>query len=614
MKVKKIISILCAASILIMSSGTSSYAESLPDETEVSTQVISEVDERPVSEEVSSEDIISMDELGTLSESDSNETNMLADLPDIAIPDIVTIHNEELQENSEIMPDMNSATLMGDMTTARNSRSANNLTQQFTDVITAEGDYKYVEFSLAEGEIFNASLVCPNNANLNYDLVLMSIAEDGSLTAIKASNLGTYIDPDTGKTADEGISYIHNQATVGNFAIFVFATTGSSSTDSFTLTISLDLPNSYDSHETNDSPFEATSISSLSTNGSLHVMNDQDWYMVSTTKGVYTVTAGNYQAEVYGVAERNRMVRALKTGSNYVLGNATYFVRVYSDDSQDNFTFGNYTLELTDQSKYATMQTAFDFGNWENSYTKRPEVIPRGQQQAYYKFTIDSDDKAYASLLFTQVGSGTLIEFLNNNGETMEYGYTGGSVATDIPVQGLIQKSNSSLLNLVVNIDSDQTNSVGYIRVTKADPLDISSGGTPSINDRIRSGYHTFRFSGTAKNSGNSISTVLSLDLTNSPYIPSHAIVDRISTDSSISYNVGGVHHQLNPGGFGWVQSSSTSAESGNFDFSSVSIRADQPWQFRYAQTALKSTSMSSVEMSIYWDYDIQYTNYEMFK
>lgn len=91
----------------------------------------------------------------------------------------------------------------------------------------AEGDAKPVQFSLTERDIFNASLVCPDNANLDYDLALASVAVDGSLTLVSLSNLGTYIDPITGKTADEGISYIHNQATVGNFAILVMATSGS---------------------------------------------------------------------------------------------------------------------------------------------------------------------------------------------------------------------------------------------------------------------------------------------------------------------------------------------------------------------------------------------------
>ena len=53
--------------------------------------------------------------------------------------------------------------------------------------------------------------------------------------------------------------------------------------------------------------------------------------------------------------------------------------------------------------------------------------------------------------------------------------------------RGLISRSNSSFNNLVVNVDGTQTNNIAYIRVTKVDPMDISSGGSPSINTRIKS-------------------------------------------------------------------------------------------------------------------------------
>lgn len=611
MKVRKIVSILCAASILLMSSGLPVHATELSDEIEISTEVeeSSEADDT-VGEDVVLGDIISLDDLAA-TQNDAAESLMLDDMPDIPSLE-VEVSDVELQSTNVGSYDLDSATSMGTLSRGK-TRSADSITESFTDVITEEGDVRFVQFSLEEGEIFNATLVCPNNDNLNYDLILASVADDGSLSLVSSCTLGTHIDQETGKTIDEGISYVHNQATVGNFVIIVVATTGSSSVNSFTLTISLDAAGSYDSNEPNDNPFTATRMTSLSAAGSLHVVNDQDWYVVNMNSGVYRLTAGSYQAEVYYVQDGNVMVRERKAGNNYVLDSRTYYIKVFSDASLDDFEFGDYTLELVDQSKYATMQTAFDFGDWEHAYTKLPAVIPDGQQVAYYKFTIDSEDKAYASFIISQGESGTLIEFLDNTGETQAFGFT-GNPNVNIPVTGVIQKSNSSLQYLVVNIDGDRTNSIGYIRITKVDRMDMFAGGIPSIYTRIRSGYDTFRFSGTAKNSGGSISTVLDLDLTNSSKIPPHAIVDRISTTSSISYSVGGVYHQLNPYNLGWIQARNSGATSGDFYLSGYNVEARRLWQFRYSQTALKSTEMSRVDMKIYWDYDIQYTNYELFK
>lgn len=489
------------------------------------------------------------------------------------------------------------------------------ITQSFTDYITSEDEMKSVSFPLAEGSILNASLSCPANSNLDYNLILASIDDDGSVTPIKMSSLGTYVDPSTGKTVDEGISYVHNQGTVGHFALFVVSSAGSSTTESFTLTVSIANPGTFDSNEPNDSAFEATRISGLSASGSLHVENDQDWYMVNLNSGLYEVTAGDYNTDVYFVAEGNRLVKLELVGSRYIINAGTYFVKVYSDKTGDNFTPGSYTLRAEDKSVYSTISTAYDFGDWEYAYSKMPAVVPTGQQTAYYKFSLAPEDKVYASLLLTSYDDGTIIMFLNDKGEAIDYGFSGSASMQDTPARGKIKYGNNGLSKLVVNIDGTQTNGVAYLQITKVNPNSISSGGTPAIHTRIKEGRGTFSFSGTASNSGNSTSSVISLNLTNNTSIPPHAVVDRIRTTSDISYSVGGVRHQINPGGIGWLTSAYTSAEDGDFEIGTqFNIEARQPWQFRYTQTALKSTKMSRVKMQIYWEYDIQFTNYELFK
>lgn len=629
MKHKKIISLLSAAVIMVASSITPAFVanaseiatESIEENTSVGEDDLSDIPSEvvPAAEaEFLSQDEISIEDLGAMM-----RTSTVAEddeIPELNVDEILRANvpqSTSLTENNISLAGYNleSGSSMGILTSNTQMRSAASITQQFTDFITTEDDIKLVQFSLGEGDIVNASLSCPNNENLNYDLVLASVAEDGSLNLIKASALGTYIDSNTKKTVDEGISYVHNQATVGNFAMCVLSSNGSSSSESFTLTISLDEAGSFDSNEPNESAFEATSISGLTGNGSLHVENDQDWYIANVNQGVYEVTAGNYQAEIYRAIEGNRLVKADMAGSNYVLDSQTYFIKVYSDATGEDFSFGDYTLQLVDKSVYSTMRTAYDFGDWEHAYTKLPDVIPKGQQQAYYKFSIDSEDKVYASLLISESNKGTLIEFLDNNGEGIDYGFSGSDLLPDIPVRGLVPRSNSSYSNLVVNVDGTQTNNVAYIRVTKVDPMDISGGGSPSIRTRIHSGYGSFTFSGTASNPGNSTSTVLTMNLANNSNVPPHAIVDRISTKSNISYSVGGVHHQLNPGGLGWITSAYTSAESGSFNIGTENnIEVGQLWGFRYTQTAFMNTTMSRVEMTFHWDYDIQYTNYELFK
>lgn len=612
-KLTRIFASCLTAALLVGSAGMPVRAEELAD-TDVNTEA------EPVSDEsIFSDNEISLENLVAVQS--ENEADPMAGGSEEAISRITQTPNVEsaaLENAADLNlngKSLDTVSELGELALPADTRSAASITQSFTDILTAEGQMKLVQFSLGEGDIVNASLVCPNNANLNYDILLASVGADGSLTLMKSCGLGTYIDPNTEKTVDEGISYVHNQATVGNFALIVVATSGSSSTDTFTLTISLDAAGSFDSNEPNDSAFDAASISGTSASGSLHVENDQDWYVTNATAGVYEVTAGDYNAEIYYVTTGNKLVREAKSGNNYVLDNATYYIKVFSDKKGSDFQFGSYNLQLTDKSVYSTIQKAYDLGDWEFSYAKRPEVVPVGQQEAYYKFSIDNEDKVYASFILSLSDDGTLIEFLDNTGKTVDYGFSGSDAVPDLPVRGVVKRSNSSLSNLVVNIDGTQTNGVGYIRVTKVHRMSFMAGGTPSLTTRIRSGFDTFSFSGTASNPGNSTSSVLTLNLTNSSKVPPHAVVDRITTSGSMSYNVGGVHHQLNPGGMGWLTSAYTNPEDGSFNIGTeYNIGVKQPWGFRYTQTAFMSTTLSRVTMKIYWDYDIQYTNYELFK
>ena len=62
------------------------------------------------------------------------------------------------------------------------------------------------------------------------------------------------------------------------------------------------------------------------------------------------------------------------------------------------------------------------------------------------------------------------------------------------------------------------------------------------------------------------------------------------------------------------VEILSTIACGGTFELLAKFIVSTVDVLFPGSQTAFKSTTMSRVKMTFHWDYDIQYTNYELFK
>lgn len=625
MKFKKILSIFCAASVFFFNNGTSAYAAEISTTESSVSELSNEVetpDNVPDSEpEYIAEDEISLEELRNLTaQSDTATDNTSVKIPDMLLNISTYLDNTKsisLNDSSDIeleISNLDSSAIIADLSSIENSRSASSATNYFTDYLSEKNDSKYVVFPMSEGMIVNATLQSPNKSNLDYNLVLGRVDDEGNVTLFKDCPLTTYIDPNTNKTLDESISYVHNEATVGTYAVFVVSVNGGSSTDSFTLTLSLDAAGSYDNNEPNDNAFEAVKMSGLSADGTLHVENDQDWYVTSGHKGPHNVTAGNYKAEVYYAVGDNQLAMADFLDGNYILSeNIVYYIKVYSNTKGENFTYGNYTLQLTDKSMYSTMETAFDFGDWENAKYKKPTALPRGQIDAFYKFSLDAEDKVYANIFPLAEGAETILIFYDNNGKPIDYGFTGSESVTDLPVKGLITRNNSSLKSLVVNVDGTKTNKIAYIQVVRLNPRRISASGAPFIDTRIKSARGTYTFSGTTQNSGNGTSTVLTLDLTNVSGIPKDSIVKDIYTTSDISNSVGGIHHQLNPNGLGWISAKTTNAEHGTFDINeSDNLKVKQLWGFRYTQAAYMSTTMRNVQLNIQFNYDIQHTNYEI--
>lgn len=200
--------------------------------------------------------------------------------------------------------------------------SADSVTNKYEGTIAAEGQFQYVTFALGENQIVQATLENPQNPALNYDLYLCTVSDTGDLEIIASCTLGTYVDPQTGKTLDDALSYIHTDATAGAYALLVMATQGSSATDKFYLTVSLDTAGSYDANEPNDNPFAATNAAIGSEiSGSLNVANDQDWYIIQNADpGVFAADAGDYKAEIYYATSGNTLALAdLTSAGTYTL-------------------------------------------------------------------------------------------------------------------------------------------------------------------------------------------------------------------------------------------------------------------------------------------------------
>lgn len=160
--------------------------------------------------------------------------------------------------------------------------SAASITQEFNNIFFSEqDDYVYLPLTLKSGDIIQATLEGPDNAEIDYNLLLYSL-NDGQLgTLVAECGLKTYINECTSKSVADAISYINSSGSNQSYALFVYATTGYSTTEEAKLTISIDENGYYDALEPNDNPFSAVSITADKgvTGCNLNVSNDQDWFV-----------------------------------------------------------------------------------------------------------------------------------------------------------------------------------------------------------------------------------------------------------------------------------------------------------------------------------------------
>lgn len=577
MKAKKILSLICALAMLCSFSMTSAFAAG-----NVATTT-------PVSAEASSTTILN--------------SSVPATLDGINLDDVSMLHSSE---------DAASFTLES------NARSSTSITETFDGVLEATGENAGVQCTLREGQIIYMTLTCPVNPNLNYDLYLCTVESDNTLTPIAISAFPTYMDPNTGKTLDETLSYVHTEDAPGEYAVVVISSEGGGTEDDdvFFLTVSIDEPGTYESAEPNDYPGYASPLSIVTSgtirasgSGALTVANDQDWFTVTVpTRVVFQATAGDYNIEVYSY-DTSSGILALATRSpsgHYVLDAGSYFVRVYSDDAIEEFVPGSYAILMVDQSLYTTFATAYDYGYW--LYHNSPTGLPWGQAQAFYRFTIDDGEGVYAKINVPDDGSVVRIDALNSQGVRI-------ARSTSENASSIVTPSNGySSPFIAVDIDStDVTDGIVYLQVVYGNPNTYHS--SPFIAKRLYTGFGEFSFSGTCSNPGNSYSNIITLDLRNNSQIPEGAILSGVSTHGSISPSVGGVNHLIQPGSMGWAISNAVGGGTGYYPDidESYGIAVKNVWQFQYMQTAFASTKMTNISIEFEWIEDIRFNNYELY-
>ena len=242
---------------------------------------------------------------------------------------------------------------LGKERTAVPYSSENSITQVFDNIFfEKEGDYVYIPLTLAPGDILQATLESPKNADIDYDLVLYEYDNAELGAEIIQRGLTPYLNDYDGvqKTVDEGLAYINETVNDKEYALFIFASKGYSTTESARLTVSIDENGYYDSFEPNDSPFDARSITEnvQVTGNTLNVSNDQDWFVWKVPSSLNKVSIQmdnpNYSVEMYVASGRSMILQNPDSNGNYVLGHTYYYIKVFNKSS--SFVSGSYNLKI----------------------------------------------------------------------------------------------------------------------------------------------------------------------------------------------------------------------------------------------------------------------------
>ena len=313
--------------------------------------------------------------------------------------------------------------------------SDKSVTQVFDDItLEAENDYVFLPITLAPGDIIQATLELPSNADIDYDLLLYEYDDAELGEEILQRGLTTYLNDYNGtkKTVDEGLSFINETVNNKDYALFVFASKGYSTTETAKLTVSLDENGYFDEFEPNDSPFDAVSITEdvQMTGNTLNVSNDQDWFVwkvpSSPKKASILMDNENYSVEMYVASGLSMVLQNPDSNGNYSLEHTYYYIKVFNKSS--DFVSGSYNLKIQPgtQSTPTPTPTATPKPTPTPTPTQTPEQVVRN-----IKIKSVTSDTSPNKVNY---GSGNFYRFKNNFTVTFKVTDASGNPVPNEPV------------------------------------------------------------------------------------------------------------------------------------------------------------------------------------
>ena len=232
-----------------------------------------------------------------------------------------------------------------------------------TGKLSKTNDYLMYPAKLSAGEYLQAKLTLPTDPQIDYDLLLF----DSSLSLIKSSDYVTCTTSEMA-TLDESIGYIANKDET--VYVCVYSVGGGSNTESYTLDYTI-TTNFSDSSEPNENAKEAIDLSmnemGANVSAKLNSPLDNDWYRFIVKEGdsydkvrlniSSSSTTNGCKIEIYKnlVSDYYAMLRVgYGTGGEVALDAGTYYIRVVSTNTVDDFNAGDiptYKLSVSQTTK-----------------------------------------------------------------------------------------------------------------------------------------------------------------------------------------------------------------------------------------------------------------------
>lgn len=257
-----------------------------------------------------------------------------------------------------------------DMVVNPNTRAYNAYYQSLTGAIATEGTIQpYGVIVLAPNQILQVGLECPKHVDMDYDLYIAEVMDDGTVGNILAGSMyATHIEGGMTKTLDEGIDYINTSTTNKRYAILVHAKKGGGEMFPYTLYYSIDAQGNYNPNENDQNaatPMATLPFGYLINNVALNSPADVDWIAIDNSMGnafehadialsITDVTTGaaitTDSVELYKhVGDNKMLLLEPRTDGTYRFtpssNTGEYFIRIAPKD-RDNMDWHQYKISV----------------------------------------------------------------------------------------------------------------------------------------------------------------------------------------------------------------------------------------------------------------------------